>query len=210
MHIYAFGSICRGDVTSDSDVDLLAIVSGYDARFSQDDYSIYSYDRIKEIWADGNPFAWHLSLESKLLYSSDQLDFLVSLGEPRPYGAARRDCEKFRALFREARDSFISCTGSNVFDLSVVFLAIRNFAACYSLGVLDKPDFSRHSAIRLGPYSLSLSRDAYEVLERARVLCTRAVGTCIMDEDADIAAGQFSHIEEWMNKLLMGIRDRAA
>lgn len=65
MHIYAFGSICRGDVSPASDVDLLAIVDGYDERFSLDDYSIYSYDRIWEIWNEGNPFAWHLALESK-------------------------------------------------------------------------------------------------------------------------------------------------
>ena len=79
MHIYAFGSVCRGDVSPDSDVDLLAIVQGYDPRFSPDDYSIYSYERIRGIWAEGNPFAWHLSIESKLLYSPDGSDFLEAL-----------------------------------------------------------------------------------------------------------------------------------
>lgn len=43
MHIYAFGSICRGEVDSFSDIDMLAIVSGRDERFNPRDYSIYSY-----------------------------------------------------------------------------------------------------------------------------------------------------------------------
>lgn len=66
MHIYVFGSTCRGDILPSSDVDLLAIVDGYDSRFDPNIYSIYSYQRIKEIWDEGNPFAWHLSLESRL------------------------------------------------------------------------------------------------------------------------------------------------
>jgi hypothetical protein len=53
MHIYAFGSVCRGDISPGSDVDLLAVVEGHDARFSPDDYSIYSYERVREIWEEG-------------------------------------------------------------------------------------------------------------------------------------------------------------
>ncbi|WET17143.1 hypothetical protein P2W49_10480 [Yersinia intermedia] len=39
---------------------MLAIVSGRDERFNPRDYSIYSYERINELWKEGNPFAWHL------------------------------------------------------------------------------------------------------------------------------------------------------
>lgn len=73
MHIYAFGSISRGDIQADSDVDLLAIVDGFDSRFSSDTYSIYSYSRLRDLWLEGNPFAWHLSLESKLVFSSNNV-----------------------------------------------------------------------------------------------------------------------------------------
>lgn len=202
MHIYAFGSVCRGDVSPGSDVDLLAVVHGHDARFSPDDYSIYSYERIRELWEEGNPFAWHLAIESKLLYSSDHSDFLMSLGKPGAYRKCLRDCEKFFALFQEARASFELHAESKVFDLSTVFLAIRNFATCFSLGTLDKPDFSRSSALRLGELSLSIPQNAYNVLERSRILCTRAIGEPITDHDARIAFGQFPRIEEWMNGIL--------
>src|SRR5262249_49883606 len=210
MHIYAFGSVCRGDVSFGSDVDLLVVIHGHDARFSADDYSIYSYDRILEIWQEGNPFAWHLALESKLLYSSDQADFLGSLGKPAAYSKCLQDCEKFLSLFRDARASFESQTESKVFDLSMVFLAIRNFATCFSLGILDKPDFSRSSALRLEDFSLSIPQEAYAVLERSRILSTRAIGESITDREAQIAFGHFPRIEEWMNELLAQVERRAA
>jgi hypothetical protein len=202
MHIYAFGSVCRGDVSLSSDVDLLAIVCGHDPRFNTQEYSIYSYERVREIWAEGNPFAWHLSLEARLLYASDALDFLGSLGRPKPYRTCRQDCEKFFALFQDARESFGSQASSRVFDLSMVFLAVRNFATCFSLGRLPRPDFSRSSALRLGTYSLSIPSEAYGVLERSRLLSTRAVGPLVTGQEAGVAFDQFCHIEEWMKALL--------
>lgn len=210
MHIYAFGSVCRGDVSRDSDVDLLAVVEGNDARFSADDYSIYSYERVKEIWKEGNPFAWHLSIESKLIYSSDRSDLLETLGRPNTYKKCHQDCEKFFALFRDARASFESRAESKVFNLSMVFLAIRNFATCFSLGSLGHPEFSRNSALQLGDHSLSISGNAYEVLERARILCTRAIGASITDQEAHIAFQQFPRIDEWMKRLLTKVGERAA
>jgi hypothetical protein len=210
MHIYAFGSICRGDVSLGSDIDLLAVVQGHDPRFSPDDYSIYSYERIREIWEEGNPFAWHLATESKLLYSSDHSDFLKSLGSPKPYRNCLQDCQKFFSLFMEARLSFGAQADIKIFDLSIVFLSIRNFATCFSLGTLDKADFSRSSALRLGERSLSIPQSAYRILERARILCTRAVGDSITDHEAQMAADQFARIEEWMKGLSAQVGNRAA
>jgi hypothetical protein len=125
MHIYAFGSVCRGDISPTSDIDLIAIVDQHDVRFNQNDYSIYSYRRIREIWEEGNPFAWHLALESKLLFASDQIDFMKSLGTPARYGKAPQDCQKFFSLFREAAHSINIVPTAVPFDLSMVFLAVR-------------------------------------------------------------------------------------
>lgn len=206
MHIYAFGSICRGDVSITSDVDLIAIVDQHDVRFNQNDYSIYSYRRIREIWQEGNPFAWHLSLESKLLFASDQMDFMKELGEPSQYRKAQLDCQRFLSLFREAEHS-IELIGTTVaFDLSMVFLAIRNFATCFSLGCLDQPNFSRRSAIGIGCHSLSIERRAFEILERSRILCTRAIGSPIEISEAAAAIEQFPLIEAWMERLSREIK----
>ena len=206
MHIYAFGSVCRGDIFPTSDVDLLAVVDRYDDRFNPCDYSIYSYHRIKQIWEEGNPFAWHLASESRLLFASDQADFLKSLNEPARYRRAVQDCQKFFSLFVEAKHSIKTTSTTTTFDLSMVFLAVRNFATCFSLGFLAQPNFSRRSAIEIGRHSLSIERGAFEILERSRILCTRAIGSPINAFEEAAAIEQFPHIEAWMECLLREVK----
>lgn len=209
MHIYAFGSVCRGDILPNSDIDLLAIVGGYDSRFSPDDYSIYSYHRIEEIWQEGNPFAWHLASESRLIYSSDEENFLRSLGNPQPYRNAARDCQKFYSLFKRAKESIETTTETQTFELSMIFLAIRNFATCFSLGYLSRADFSRRAAIRIGSHSLAIDENAFDILERSRILSTRGTGPLLTAWEVTIAAGQFPKIERWMNRLISETSENA-
>lgn len=71
---YSIHAISRGvdlliPISVDSDIDLLALVEveGFDQNIDPDKFSIYSYKRIQELWTAGNAFAWHLSLESKLI-----------------------------------------------------------------------------------------------------------------------------------------------
>jgi hypothetical protein len=116
--------------------------------------------------------------------------------------ACRQDCEKFYQLFVDARTSFMQNDASKVFDLSMVFLGIRNFATCFSLGCLQKPDFSRQSALRLGTRSLPIAAEPYAVFERARILSTRGQGPIITDREAARAAQEFPVIEEWITCLL--------
>jgi hypothetical protein len=202
MHIYAFGSLCRGEVGLDSDVDLLAIVDHHDDRLDQAQFSIYSYRRILEIWSEGNPFAWHLSLEAKLLYGSDKTDHLMQLGLPSAYRQCVNDCRRFFALFNEARESLEMNNKSTIFDLSTVFLSIRNFASCYSLGVRNSPDFSRNSALHLEEDIVPLGEQAYRIFERARILCTRGYGTSILQEDVYAAKQSLFIVRDWMSKLI--------
>lgn len=196
----------RGDISFGSDIDLLAIVDGQDGRFDPEMFSIYSYRRTRELWQEGNPFAWHLSLESKLVYSSTGEDFLKELGKPAPYKKCLSDCEKFFALFQEAWGSLISGSNSVVFNLSIVFLSIRNFASCFSLGVSDSPNFSRGSALSLGVDTIGLSGPTYGTLERARILCTRGMGPGLATGETDSAIAEFDRIEEWMNSLLRKVK----
>mgnify|MGYP001267699198 FL=1 len=206
MHIYAFGSISRGDIQADSDVDLLAIVDGFDSRFSSDIYSIYSYNRLRDLWQEGNPFAWHLSLESRLIFSSNNDDYLKSLGSPSSYNNCARDCHRFYSLFREAIDSIAVRPNSKVFDLSTVFLSIRNIATCYSLGMTDQPVFSRNSALCLGKSSLAITSEAYDIFLRSRILCTRGYGTNITDREFQVAVSQFDKIDDWMALLTAQVK----
>ena len=201
MHIYAFGSICRGDISVDSDVDLLALVEGRDPRLDPDKFSIYSYKRMSELWASGNAFAWHLALESKLIYSEDGGDFLRGLGTPAKYVGAAEDCRRFREIFESALLSVQEGTPSLVFELSTIFLAIRNIATCYSLAMLRCPTFGRDSARKLGPRSISISDTLYSTLMRARLLSTRGLGDDIGEVDTSNLVGELEGCRLWMNEL---------
>lgn len=201
MHIYAFGSICRGDISVDSDVDLLALVEGRDSRLDPDKFSIYSYTKIRELWKAGNAFAWHLSLESRLIYAADGSDFLENLGAPSKYSGAIADCLKFRNIFESSFQSVQKGTPSLVFELSTIFLTLRNIATCYSLARTDSPTFGRDSARRLGPRSLVIDENVYSLLMQARLLSTRGAGDSIGDIDLTILIPELKCCRTWIDEI---------
>ena len=101
MYIYAFGSICRGEIDKLSDLDLLLIKdeSNDIEQFDLEKFSIYSEERILGLWKEGNPFAWHLHLESKLIFSTNGNDYLKDLGNPTKYLNVQSDLDKFYKLY---------------------------------------------------------------------------------------------------------------
>ena len=206
MHIYAFGSLCRGEITFGSDIDMLALVTEKEGRFDPNLYSIYSYTRISELWAHGNPFAWHLALESRLIFASDGIDHIKVLGAPALYRDCKQDCIKFSHLYNEARQSMTQDSHSVVFDLSTIFLSLRNFATCYSLGITDHPNFSRYSALSLpNGDSVDLSREVYTIMERARILATRGLGEKISELDTAKVFSELNIISVWMARLIQKV-----
>ena len=207
MHVYAFGSVCRGEIDRGSDLDLLAAVSDSDPRFDPAIYSIYSYERLAELWREGNPFAWHLTLESKLLFAADGIDFIASLANPAAYVSCAEDCQKFRALFHDAVTGLTESPRSAVFELSTAFLAIRNIATCYSLGLGDTPVFGRHAALRLGSRSLRLDERVYSTLASARILSTRATGPRPSPEDIVAVCSHLPYVATWMDELVAEARN---
>lgn len=198
-HLYAFGSICRGEIDASSDIDLLACLSTQAAGIDRKRFSVYSHDRIRELWLSGNPFAWHLHLESRLLYSSDGLDFLIDLGRPGTYLDTASDCEKFRRLFSESLAAIKEATNSPIFNISCMFLATRNFATCFSLGQ-GTPTFSRYSPLQI-KRRLPIAKDDFEIYARARILSTRGIGQPLSSQDINRAEANASVITEWMREL---------
>ncbi|MGA3057528.1 MAG: nucleotidyltransferase domain-containing protein [Candidatus Limnocylindrales bacterium] len=206
MHIYAFGSVCRGEVERGSDVDLLVAIEASDGRFDPIVYSIYTYGRLRSLWAEGNPFAWHLFIESRLLFADDGIDFLRELGEPARYARRTADCEKFYQLFLAAAGVLALRRDTVVFELSTVFLAMRNLATCFSLQSGRAPVFSRRASASIGDDSLTLDERSYEVLENARLLCTRGYGTRPSEDDIVHVVSRLDEIEEWMKSLIAKVR----
>lgn len=196
MHIYAFGSICRGEIDLGSDIDLLACVDKLSPRLDAQKYSVYRYERLRELWKEGNPFAWHLHLESRLVFASDGADFLRGLGAPARYMAIEADAAKFKSLFDRSYQQLKHDSNSATFHLSCMFLAVRNFATCHSLS-LGAPVFSRRSPLMVRP-SLNMAADAFLVLTRARLLSTRGYGANLSDEEIALAIKAAAIVPEWM------------
>lgn len=140
------------------------------------------------------------------MFSSDQTDFLMGLGVPSQYRAVKSDCEKFWGIFHDAVRAVNAGTTSVVFELSTVFLAIRNFATCFSLGTSAHPDFSRFSAIRLEGAPVPISASSFSILERARILSTRGKGDAILPSEVTTVRAEFDLIGQWMIDLLTKIR----
>jgi hypothetical protein len=199
-HIYAFGSVCRGEVDPSSDIDLLACLSKRQQEYDPEKFSIYSHDRIQELWLEGNPFSWHLHLESKLIYSSDCSNFLSDLGQPEKYLKAQEDCNKFNQLFLESYHTLLQSRISAIFHLSCMFLAARNFATCYSLGA-GNPIFSRLSPLKI-ERKLGVSQEDFDIYARARILSTRGYGSVISKTEIEKALGVAPAIIDWMSDIL--------
>ncbi|WP_369128052.1 nucleotidyltransferase domain-containing protein [Pseudomonas nitroreducens] len=199
MHIYAFGSVCRGEIDKGSDVDLLACVDGPAPQIDTEKYSLYQYGRLRALWEEGNPFAWHLHLESKLLFSSDGRDFLSDLGRPAPYSDSDKDCSKFKELFDRSYDALVKSSRNSTFNLSCMFLAIRNFATCHSLS-LGVPVFSRNSPLQVSP-SLNVGAEVFSILTRARLLSTRGYGESISNAEIEMVLNVIPVVPHWMQAL---------
>ena len=205
MYIYVFGSLCRGEIDEFSDVDLLAIINSVEdinTPLDSQKFSIYKEKRMKELWNEGNPFAWHLFTESQLIYSDNANDIIKNWGKPNPYNNMQFDLAKFSKLFYSSIKSLNDSRHSDIFDLSMLFLAIRNFASCYSLGALNDFNFSRRSALSLKANKLDISDQSFSIMERARILSTRGLGKLITKTEKQIVLKETDTISNWFQSIL--------
>jgi hypothetical protein len=206
-NVYLFGSVVRGEIDQYSDIDLLLITDETINNIDPNKYSIYSPERIKELYAEGNPFAWHLYYESKLVFSNDQ-DFLLSVGKPSRYANCKSDLLKFKRLFDDSIASINENEFSLVFDLAMIFLAIRNFATCYTLGNYEKPIFSRTAFEKLHDYPLILDEEIKELLMMSRISSTRGIDYSIKNKSLSLFKLNLGKIENWFNEILVNYESR--
>ncbi|WP_122688428.1 nucleotidyltransferase domain-containing protein [Pseudomonas viridiflava] len=160
-----FGSVVRSDADQGSDLDILCVTSNADdaaelpiERYLDPavtagkvlDVSHYGENRIKDMWATGHLFAWHIYLESKPI--ADEFCFLKSLGQPSSYEAAYEDISRLKLLIEDVRASLMAGTNSLNYEAGLLYVAARNIAISASWYSENGLNFSRYA-----PYSLSFS-----------------------------------------------------
>lgn len=172
--IYVFGSICRGESTPTSDVDVLAIpFEPSESTFPQS-WSVYSPQLLSQYFKDGRLFAWHLYLESKCIFSQRAEPFLSTLGCPAQYSSMLNDIEDLEELLNEAMGELAAGTESVVYELGIVYTALRDLAMAASWSLLGSPCFSADAPFRL-PIAPPLPRAAYHQIMLARHASTRGI-----------------------------------
>lgn len=143
--------------------------------------------------------------DAKLLFSSDNINFLHSLGKPERYQNGLQDCEKFYRLFIDAK-TILSQRVYSTFEMANVFLAMRNIASCYDLYVHQNYNFSRKSALYLPDKKGFISQTSFDILERARLLSTRGLGKNITHEEFDLVREKLPNIQQWLDTLLEEVK----
>jgi hypothetical protein len=170
--LYIFGSAVRGEVSSSSDIDVLAIPLGSGEREYPNNWSVYAPETIESYFRAGRLFAWHLHLEAKCIYSSNPGSYLSSLGVPAPYSSARKDIDDLADMLRQALLEIQHKTNSLIYELGIAYTAIRDIAMAASWSLMDRPCFSR-SAPHLLPIPCPISVEAYKGAMLARHSSTR-------------------------------------
>ncbi len=201
MHIYAYGSLCRGEIVTTSDIDLIALVEADSRMLDPIVFTVYRYSQLPNLWSEGNPFAWHLALESRLIFAEDGVDFVRELGRPARYRNWLTDSEKFKEIYIAAKDALAARRDTTTFELSTVYLAIRNLAICFSLHVGRAPVFSRGAFRQLGAHSLRVDPRSIRILEDARILSTRGIGSQPSDSDVDHVLSKLPKLDAWISNL---------
>lgn len=201
--IYAFGSVTRGDVSPTSDVDILVLDDIPSSSCFPHDWSIYSKATVSKYYDAGRLFAWHLHLEAVLLYSAGGGGFLAKLGTPSRYATAADDIADLRVLLCSSINELRRGSPSQVYELGLVYTALRDVAMSASWQMLGRPSFSRYAPYEITP-PCPLPRPAYETAMKARHASTRGAPH---PADCHIAAGAVlaSRLLEWLD--LIGSTD---
>lgn len=173
MWIYIFGSLSRGEVDANSDVDALCVYKPNESKNIPSSMQGYTDSCLKEIFDNGDLFAHHLYLESKLVYTSDGTDIVRNIGKPSPYTIWEHDFDSFIDVALFAINEIIT-KGQSVFRLGLLYMSMRDIAMIYSQVKMNISDFSKYS-----PYNtdiqLKVDLDEYEILRLCRISSTRGI-----------------------------------
>jgi hypothetical protein len=197
--LYIFGSAVRGEVAKNSDIDVLVITDHADKKsMFPESWSVYSKKSIEIFFSEGKLFAWHLYLDAKCIHCSESTTFLNKLGEPSRYKDILDDFCSLSDLLDSSFDEMKS-TQSEVFEIGIIYTALRDIAMVASTALSNRPCFSRYSPYRLS-VKFPIPQDLYELMIEARLTSTRGIEfTGYINKITEILP--FSRIKSWVKEL---------
>lgn len=190
LSLRVYGSFCRGDHDDNSDVDVLAVHSTppnaetrrklkttLEGLFDRPvDLAEYSSERVREIFAAGHLFAWHLHAESESLLGEDA--FFSSLGKPASYSQAESDSNRFLRLLETIPKQSQLPGSSYIYEAGLAYLASRNIGLIASWQRYKRPDFSRYAILNIAKklnLRFRLDRIRYDELISCRLATIRGL-----------------------------------
>lgn len=205
MWIYVFGSICRGEIDINSDVDTLCICAPNEISLAPNQMQSYSIAFLEEIFKNGDLFAHHLYHESKLIYSSDGDDVIRNIGKPAPYGQWEEDFQSFIDVANFAINEILT-KGQTVFRKGILYMSLRDIAMIYSNIKMKISNFSKYSPYQID-IPLDVETDEYEALRLCRISSTRGIRNEIIHKE--LSESCFIHSRNWVNKVYRWSRSNA-
>ena len=174
MEFYVYGSITRGELDQNSDVDILCLIDE-----SEDvngrvplNFSIYSKGRIKQHYEHGTLFAWHLYRDSRLIFPIEG-GFLKKIGSPKEYSSSYEDLGLLNELLRKAIANIQDSQINLIYELGLVYVSVRNIATIASWFLPEGLCCSRYVPYYIKEIGFPLKKEDYEVLIACRHATTR-------------------------------------
>lgn len=220
LYLGYFGSAVRDDFDEKSDMDILCVleknatVTELDLRsflnsesanflgHKRLDLSIYSHQRLVEMWKEGHLFAWHISLESMPFKGFEC--FKKTMGLPNEYVNSSGDISRLIEILSDVQSALANRIVSKIYEAGLIYVAVRNIgisASWYSDAGLN---FSR-----MAPYSLVIDgesidfpilEDKYNMLIAARHAAVRGGRPPCLD--ATELRGICEKLVDWSGRVL--------
>lgn len=200
--IYIFGSILTGDVDAGSDVDVLVVTDRSDSTRYPADWSVYSATRLRELFERGTLFAWHLHLESELVYPAQGPDIVHGFGQPAPYHPnAAREIRALREIASTAMDEIAAGTPSWIYERGMLYVALRDTAMAAS-SVLGEFCFSKRAPLKVATSTEFPLTDAeYDHLMECRRGCIRAPEIEKRFSDGEFVLRKRPALDAWLRAI---------
>lgn len=203
MDIYIYGSICRGEIDSHSDIDILCIVENESNKSVLDlpsYYSIYSKKRILNHFNLGTLFAWHLFNDAILVHSKSN-GFLSEIGKPNLYNNSKEDFTILESILNTSINNIKKQQINIVYELGLVYVAIRNIATIASWYTPYGLNCSRYVPYKLELVTFPLEKSIYNVFVNCRHATTRGLEV-IFDDNFNNAINSLDSISNWANQII--------